>query len=517
MLDAGAGRWQAQHIILLSYHKIYNTYQYCTIILTSTCSPEMSDFEDDSFIRASLSGHAWRDNSSEREKKRSKGIAPKAFHKNMPPNTAASLHKTQLLVKEARHLVKNHDKTIKSTSLKKCYGEFKEKSFYEEFPLQEPALQALDQLILHRSKYSNADPSPSKQQTQHENGDGKNQERMYSTEPRIFAIETSKSGKRKYIVCHLGRFMHKYWRGSPPHARHYYELIRDTSPCRLYFDIEYNKLANPILLQNPNTNIQLMQQFIRQLIHEIHLQFHIQITPQDIIDLDSSTQHKFSRHLIVHMPRGELFLNAMECGIFVKNFVARLVEEVVTDTIDEEYCVLREGLFVYSKVVQNLEISATTSSSTCSQDNETSCIDDVSQSSSLGATQKSPETKDADTDAVNNCNGFPSKHHEQLRNQTLFIDTGVYTRNRLFRLLGSSKYGKPASAALHIADANQFPFQSHFGNAKFFVPSMQELAKQKGGELDEYDHDRMEQEDSGYSSDDSSEVSVLRDGRCNVL
>ena len=58
---------------------------------------------------------------------------------------------------------------------------------------------------------------------------------LWSMEPRIFAMETSASGKRKYIVGNLGRFLNHYWRKSDPLNRHYYELIRENTPCRLYF------------------------------------------------------------------------------------------------------------------------------------------------------------------------------------------------------------------------------------------------------------------------------------------
>ena len=58
---------------------------------------------------------------------------------------------------------------------------------------------------------------------------------LWSMEPRIFAMETAMKGKRKYVSCHLGRFMDHYWRECNVHNRHYYELIREDSPCRLYF------------------------------------------------------------------------------------------------------------------------------------------------------------------------------------------------------------------------------------------------------------------------------------------
>lgn len=58
---------------------------------------------------------------------------------------------------------------------------------------------------------------------------------LWSMEPRIFAMETSMKGKRRYISAHLGRFMDQYWRECDVYSRHYYELIREKTPCRLYF------------------------------------------------------------------------------------------------------------------------------------------------------------------------------------------------------------------------------------------------------------------------------------------
>jgi len=64
---------------------------------------------------------------------------------------------------------------------------------------------------------------------------------LWSLEPRLFAMETAMKGKRRYISTHLGRFMDHYWRECDVYNRHYYELIKENSPCRLYFG-EYVKL-----------------------------------------------------------------------------------------------------------------------------------------------------------------------------------------------------------------------------------------------------------------------------------
>jgi hypothetical protein len=58
---------------------------------------------------------------------------------------------------------------------------------------------------------------------------------LWSKEPRLFAMETTVCGKRRYISAHLGRFMDRYWKECTVDTRHYYELIKEDAPCRLYF------------------------------------------------------------------------------------------------------------------------------------------------------------------------------------------------------------------------------------------------------------------------------------------
>ena len=58
---------------------------------------------------------------------------------------------------------------------------------------------------------------------------------LWSVEPRLFAMETSVRGRRRYLSGHLGRFVDRYWRECDVGSRHYYELIKEGSPCRLYF------------------------------------------------------------------------------------------------------------------------------------------------------------------------------------------------------------------------------------------------------------------------------------------
>ncbi len=190
--------------------------------------------------------------------------------------------------------------------------------------------------------------------------------------------------------------------------------------------MEYNKKANPHITDEENEV--LLDEFIAQLAVEIKAVYDIAISRKNIVDLDSSTEKKFSRHFIIHFPNGELFADAPTCGIFVKNLIGRLAEEVATGEMSKKHPTLAKYLFVQNKLTK-----------ACDENKQSNIIE--------------------------NSNGIMNR-----QNMACFVDSGVYTRNRLFRILGSVKYGKPPSAALRIASANQFPFPSGFGNEQFYPP-----------------------------------------------
>ena len=252
---------------------------------------------------------------------------------------------------------------------------------------------------------------------------------LWSMEPRIFAVETS-SGKRKYIVGNLGRFFQHYWRETDPRSRHYYELIPEGTPCRLYFDLEFAKEINYI---TPDEAEALMTDFIDELCIEFQITYDISLSRSCIVDLDSSNDKKFSRHLIIHLPNGEIFADAFSAGLFVKRFVGRLAEEQSTGALERRRTTLAKHLFVNKRAPKSVDPEFSNSCHT------------------------------TDVDA------FP-RHEFDNKKLTCFVDLGVYTRNRLFRLMGSTKFGHEPSAALRIADSNMFCFPAGFDNTKFFLP-----------------------------------------------
>ena len=174
--------------------------------------------EFDEFVPASED--AWRDqnaNHRSRKKMKTSGIVPKSFHKVTQSEKIKAMRQIKHKLKEGRKLVNNHDRIQTSLSLKERFQEFKGVTTYQQHPLQADAFTAFDEL----QKKCDATPQESN-------------EHLWSLQPRVFASEKS-GGKRKYIVCNQGRFMHRYWRQCEPYARHHYEVIQENKPCRLYF------------------------------------------------------------------------------------------------------------------------------------------------------------------------------------------------------------------------------------------------------------------------------------------
>ena len=128
---------------------------------------------------------------------------------------------------------------------------------------------------------------------------------------RIFSQELASSGKRTFISSSINTFFDAYL-AVPPRKRHYYEIIREHSPCRLYFDCEFYKEFNPTV-----DGDSMMGLFTRYVATALQSYFGIMVSLENFLDLDSSTDKKCSHHIIVHLPDNQLFLNNLHVGNFV--------------------------------------------------------------------------------------------------------------------------------------------------------------------------------------------------------
>lgn len=229
---------------------------------------------------------SWRNNESNDTKPLDKGIDASSFHQSTTKHSRRPVR--QALKDASQNVVKQKRREV-TTSLKLQRAAFKEVTSLKTWPLQEMAIQdynywmkvhhgedevtdttvaqdgdasethgdstglsssSLDEpKRIRRPQKDDEDLSPRKSTLRHQFQQEFLQERalerkaspdlfqtaLWCMEPRLFAVEKSATGKRRYMVGALGRFLDYYWRKCDPKHRHYYELIREKTPCRLYF------------------------------------------------------------------------------------------------------------------------------------------------------------------------------------------------------------------------------------------------------------------------------------------
>jgi len=359
-----------------------------------------------------------RRSSSNRHHHRSPGVSPSKFHQKIfsdPKQEQIALHWKERIEESLLTQEKLQHKETLETQRKA----FRKLTTLKTWPLQDMAMEHLDYLfnqngdstssIFHGGDYLSSESSSStgssgqggKRRNPSSPLKGSSQsstpigfedtmdhtEPLWNPEPRIFATEKAQ-GKRKYLVGHFGRIADWYWRKSV--MKHLYEVIREKTPCRLYFDLEFPKEYNEGVNEDA-----LLEEFYLELAAEFREYYGVILLRSQIIDLDSSSDQKFSRHWIIDLDDEGLFEDGPTAGRFVKRLVSRLAEEQGTNELHSRRPTLAKHLFVNTRESQ-----------------KTSC----------------------------------------------FIDLGVYTRNRLFRCYGSSKFGK--THTLKAASSNQYPLIS---------------------------------------------------------
>ncbi|CAL9700137.1 unnamed protein product [Knipowitschia caucasica] len=228
----------------------------------------------------------------------------------------------------------------------------------------------------------------------------------------VFALEkeTTSHGQRMYLVTSYSELWH-YYRTYPQSLMHCYEVIPEGAVCKLYFDLEFHKPSN--IGADGKSMVSLLIQYICEKLKEF---YGIDCSANNVLNLDSSTEDKFSRHLIFNLPNA-----AFKDNIHVGRFVHIILESI-----------------------QNQGAKALPNNSLHEYD-EILTID------------KPPIKKHKVEDQ--NLSFLLVKNKDGK--DCLFVDLGVYTKNRNFRLYRSSKVGK--HAAFTVADDNTFSHKSEKG------------------------------------------------------
>ncbi|XP_068607276.1 DNA-directed primase/polymerase protein [Brachionichthys hirsutus] len=211
----------------------------------------------------------------------------------------------------------------------------------------------------------------------------------------VFALEKEKAalGQRIYLVTSYTELWH-YYRTYSQSLMHCYEVIPEGSVCKLYFDLEFHKPSNEGA--DGKTMVSSLIQYVCDKLKEI---YGVECTTKSVLNLDSSTEEKFSRHLIFNIQNA-----AFKDNIHAGTFIHAILQPV---------------------------LSAAKSRSP-----------EVDES--LKTKRRKLEERDLSFLQVKNKDG----------KDCLFVDLGVYTKNRNFRLYKSSKVGK--NAAFTLADDNRF-------------------------------------------------------------
>ncbi|XP_032916305.1 DNA-directed primase/polymerase protein isoform X3 [Catharus ustulatus] len=215
----------------------------------------------------------------------------------------------------------------------------------------------------------------------------------------VFALEkNTQSGQRFYLVTTYKELWFYYTKGYKTSLMHCYEVIPEKDACKLYFDLEFYKPANPDA--DGKSMVMKLIELVNQKLKEL---YDVNCSSKDVLNLDSSTDDKFSRHLIF-LPQKTVFKDNTHIGAGLDGSLPNL-------TAGEDSSKDWPAIACEKKDVEM---------------------------------PHQGENLDFSFLIVNSKEG----------NKQLFVDLGVYTKNRNFRMYKSSKAGK--NVILKIAEDNKF-------------------------------------------------------------
>lgn len=106
----------------------------------------------------------------------------------------------------------------------------------------------------------------------------------------IFSKEIGLGGQRHFLVCSREQFWEAY-RNLP--VKKHYEIVLPNKPCKLYFDLEFD-----IRYNKEKDGKVMTAELIELVVKTLTELFESEVDMGDIIDLDSSSDVKFSKHII---------------------------------------------------------------------------------------------------------------------------------------------------------------------------------------------------------------------------
>ncbi|BBN17832.1 DNA-directed primase/polymerase protein [Marchantia polymorpha subsp. ruderalis] len=133
----------------------------------------------------------------------------------------------------------------------------------------------------------------------------------------VFQYQDHINGQRRFLATSYFEFWQRY-RSMLPEHRHHYEIIQEGKPCHMYFDLEFNRKAN--IEADGEAMVDILLSVVQKAFLDIYA---LEYDPSWTIELDSTTEDKFSRHLIIRVP-GAAFKDNTHVGLFVVEICRRI-------------------------------------------------------------------------------------------------------------------------------------------------------------------------------------------------
>ncbi|XP_050647657.1 DNA-directed primase/polymerase protein isoform X4 [Macaca thibetana thibetana] len=311
-------------------------------------------------------------------------------------------------------------------------------SHYERKPLSS----------VYRPRLSKPEEPPSIWRLFHRQAQAFNFVKSCKEDVHVFALEYKVGdGQRIYLVTTYAEFWFYY--KSRKNLLHCYEVIPENAVCKLYFDLEFNKPANPGA--DGKKMVALLIEYVCKALREL---YGVNCSAEDVLNLDSSTDEKFSRHLIFQL-HDVAFKDNIHVGNFLRKILQPALDLLGSEDDDSASETTGHGFphFLEAPARQGFSFTEKATGESWTLNSE--------KLEMLGSAEQS--SPDLSFLVVKNNVG--EKH--------LFVDLGVYTRNRNFRLYKSSKIGK--RVALEVTEDNTFfpiPSKDVSDEYQYFLSSL---------------------------------------------
>ena len=242
---------------------------------------------------------------------------------------------------------------------------------------------------------------------------------------KIFSCEFAAGGARRFFAASADAIWSRLLR-TPLPSRHFYEILREDTPVHLYFDLEFNASSDaPEPVAPADASVAFI---LFRVARALHGEYGVSLRAEHVIHLESSTERKFSRHLVLRLPDGSRWRCTNNAGAFVHALV---------DALAAERAALREAggggggergaatSALEAQLLESLWRPRAPPTAAAPAALPESAID--SSSAGVVATQSPLPCRSS----------RPTAEAEQF-----LVDTGVYTRNRAMRVMLSAKFGK---------------------------------------------------------------------------